>query len=65
MTYNFDPDRWYKNELEFIKTKYKSDKITKQEFKSALKELEKRYEEMCDRLDGTYRIQSNHKSKPE
>ena len=56
MTYNFDPDRWYKNEFEFIKTEYKSGKITEQELKSALKELEKRYEEMCDRLDGTYQI---------
>ena len=60
MTYNFDPDRWYKNELEFIKTEYNSDKITKQEFKSALKELRKRYEEMCDRLDGTYQISNHH-----
>jgi len=59
VTYNFDPDRWYKNELEFIKKEYKSDKITKQEFKLALKKLEKRYEEMCVRLDGTYQI-SNH-----
>ncbi len=64
MTYNFDPDLWYKNEFAFIKTEYKSGNINKQELKSALKELEKRYEEMCDRLDGTYRIQSNHKSKP-
>jgi len=60
VTYNFDPDRWYKNEFEFIKTEYKSGKITKQEFKSALKELGKRYEEMCDRLDGTYQISHNH-----
>ena len=60
MTYNFDPDRWYKNEREFIKTEYKSGKITQEEFKSALIELEKRYEEMCDRLDGTYQIPHNH-----
>ena len=60
MTYNFDPDQWYKNELEFIKTEYKSGKITKQEFKTSLKELKKRYEEMCDRLDGTYQISKHH-----
>jgi len=42
VTYNFDPDRWYKNEYEFIKTEYKSGKITKKEFKSALKELERK-----------------------
>ena len=56
MTYNFDPDRWYNNEFEFIKTEYKSGKTTERELKSALEELEKRYEEMCDSLDGTYQI---------
>jgi len=56
VTYNFDPDRWYKNEFEFLKTQYKSSKITDQELKSALEKLEKRYEEMCDSLDGTYQI---------
>ena len=64
MTYNFDPERWYHNELEFINTEYKSGKITQREFNSALTELEKKYEQMCDRLDGTYQIQSNHKINP-
>ncbi len=64
MTYNFDPERWYHNELEFITTEYKSGKITQEAFKSALAELEKKYEQMCDRLDGTYQIQSNHKLNP-
>ena len=61
MTYNFDPERWYHNEFEFINAEYKSGKITQEAFKSALAELEKKYEQMCDRLDGTYQIQSNHK----
>ena len=56
MTYNFDPDQWYKNEFEFIKAEYKSNNITERELKSALKALEIKYEEMCDRLDGTYQI---------
>ena len=60
MTYNFDPDQWYKNEFEFIKTEYKLGKITKQEFRSKLKELERRYDEMCNRLDGTYQISNIH-----
>lgn len=64
MTYNFDPEKWYRNELEFISTEYKSGKITQEAFKSALAELEKKYEQMCDRLDGTYQIQSNHKLNP-
>lgn len=60
MTYNFDPDLWHKNEFEFIKRQYKSGKIAEQELKLALKELEKRYKEMCDRLDGTYQISNYH-----
>lgn len=60
MTYNFDPDQWYQNEFEFIKTKHKSGKINKRELKTALNELEKRYEEMCHRLDGTYQISNHH-----
>jgi hypothetical protein len=56
VTYNFDPEQWYQNELEFIRQKYKSGKITQAEFKSALRQLEKKYEQMCDRLDGTYQI---------
>jgi len=56
VTYNFDPDRWYENEFAFTKALYHSGKITKQQLESALKELEIKYEEMCDRLDGTYQI---------
>jgi arsenate reductase-like glutaredoxin family protein len=60
VTYNFDPEQWYQNELEFIRQKYKSGKITQAEFKSALRQLEKKYEQMCDRLDGTYQILNKH-----
>jgi len=54
MTYNFDPDKWYENEIAFLKNNYKSGKISEQEYKEALEELSKRHEEMWSRLDGTY-----------
>ena len=58
MTYNFDPDKWYENELAALKSKYESGKLTKVEFDKAITDLEHRYNEMWDRLDGTYKIGS-------
>ena len=56
MTYNFDPDKWYKNEIACLENSYKSGKISEQEFKIALEDLNKKHEEMWDRLDETYQI---------
>lgn len=56
MTYNFDPDRWYDNERAALENERKTGELTGEEFQLALEELDRRYEEMVDRLDGTYRI---------
>lgn len=56
MTYNFDPDKWYENEIAFFENSYKSGKISEQEYKASLEELSKRHEEMWRRLDGTCQI---------
>ena len=56
MTYNFDPDKWYENEVAFLENRYKCGKISKSEYKKALEELGKRHSDMWDRLDGTYQI---------
>jgi hypothetical protein len=56
MTYNFDPDRWYENEREMLDSRYKAGEISEQEYKQALSELDRRYDEMLDRLDGTYQV---------
>ena len=58
MTYNFDPDKWYENELSILKSKFKSGEITEQEFKKAVEKLDKRHEDMWNRLDGTYQIKN-------
>ncbi len=52
MTYNFDPDRWYENEIAYLQDRLKSET----DFKKAAEKLDKRYEEMWKRLDGTYLI---------
>ena len=56
MTYNFDPDRWYENELNYLRTQLKDGKITEKDYKERIKKLDKQQEEMWKRLDGTYQI---------
>ncbi len=56
MTYNFDPDRWYENERNAILAEYRSGKKTAQQYNDAIDDLQLRYDEMMDRLDGTYQI---------
>ena len=57
MTYNFDPDKWYDNELFLIQSKLKTGGIAQDEFNKACEILDKKYEEMWKRLDGTYQIE--------
>lgn len=56
MTYNFDPDRWYENELLLIRSKYKNGQMSKQEYNKAVKALDRKLEEMWQRLEGSYQI---------
>ena len=56
MTYNFDPDRWYENERLAIEERFRSGKINTREYKDAIDDLDCRFDEMLDRLDGTYQI---------
>ena len=56
MTYNFDPDKWYDNELFLIQSKLKIGEITQNEYDEAVEILDKKLEKMWQRLDGTYQI---------
>jgi len=56
MTYNFDPDRWYEDERAILVAQYKAGEFSEQEYKNAVSELDQRYDEMIDRLDGTYQV---------
>jgi hypothetical protein len=56
MTYNFDPDGWYQREREMLDARHRAGEINAQEYKNALSELDRRYDEMLDRLDGTYEV---------
>ncbi len=63
MTYNFDPDRWYENEHCAIETEYKSGRKTAQQFDAALDNLQRRCDDMLDRLDGTFQIPDGPQKK--
>jgi hypothetical protein len=56
MTYNFDPDKWYDDELYMLKSKFRNIEITESEHEQAVESLDKKYEEMWKRLDGTYQL---------
>ena len=51
MTYNFDPDRWFENELDSVKLKRKTGKISEEEFQKAHEKLMDEYEQMLIRLE--------------
>ena len=56
MTYNFDPQRWYDNELALLEHHLKSGKLDRQQYDAAVEDLSRRFEQMLDRLDGTYQL---------
>jgi hypothetical protein len=56
MTYNFDPDRWYDNERAALEAQRRKQGWSEAEFVAALEDLDRRYDEMLRRLDGTYQI---------
>lgn len=56
MTYNFDPDRWYENELFLINSTYKAGQMTKPEHENAVDELDRKHKLMWERLDGSYQL---------
>lgn len=56
MTYNFDPDKWYENELFALCSKYRMGNMTQHEYEKAIEALDRKQKEMWERLDGSYRI---------
>ena len=52
----FDPDRWYEIERQAIDERFRAGEISTREYKKAIDDLDGRYDDMVDRLDGTYQI---------
>jgi hypothetical protein len=64
MTYNFDPERWYENERAIIDEGFRSGKINARQYEEAIEDLDARYDEMLDRLDGSYQIPGKRTDAP-
>jgi hypothetical protein len=56
MTYNFDPDRWYENELAYLVARRHSGELSLAGYEAAVRELDRKYDEMVNRLDGSYQL---------
>jgi len=56
MTYNFDPDRWYDARRAALDARRERGEIDADQHARLLEDLDRRYDEMLARLDGTYVI---------
>ena len=58
MTYNFDPDNWYRMQLHLIEARRLKDGLDEETVSALIADLDRRYDEMLARLDGSYTIPS-------
>lgn len=56
MTYNFDPDRWLDAHRAALEARRERGEIDDDALEAGLHDLDRRYEEIVARLDGTYEI---------
>jgi len=56
MTYNFDPDRWLEDHRRALAARRARGELDESSYSRELADLERRHEEMVDRLDGSYRL---------
>ncbi len=56
MTYNFDPERWYLIRMARLDTRRDLGEISDEVYRNEVADLDRRYEEMLQRLDGTFQI---------
>lgn len=56
MTYNFDPDTWLATNRAALKARRDRGELDAAAFAAELEDLDRRYDEMVARLDGTYEI---------
>ena len=65
MTYNFDVDKWYERQRHLLDARLASGEITRERFAAELDDLERRFEQMAERLDGTFQIPGRNQSADE
>ncbi len=58
MTYNFDPEKWLQAQRTVVEARHARGELDDAEMETELRELDRRYDELVARLDGTYEIES-------
>ena len=56
MTYNFDPERWYETQRALLDARRREGELDDRQYEAAVEDLDRRYEEMLDRLDGSFSL---------
>ena len=56
MTYNFDAEKWYENQHALLERRRADGELEGPAFEEALAELDRRYDEMVSRLDGSFKL---------
>ena len=56
MTYNFDPELWYDNHLALLEGRHASGQLDDEAYRDELEKLDREYDAMVARLDGTYQL---------
>ena len=56
MTYNFDPDRWYEDQLRALEARRDAGEIDEATFIAGREDLDRRHDEMVRRLDRTFQL---------
>jgi len=56
MTYNFDAEKWYGNQKALLVARRERGELSDAEFARAIEDLDRRYDEMVARLDGTFQL---------
>jgi hypothetical protein len=56
VTYNFDPEQWLELQIKGVEARFTSGELDEAGKRAALREIDRRYEQMVSRLDGTYQI---------
>jgi hypothetical protein len=56
MTYNFDAEKWYENQKALLAARRERGELSDAEFALAIEDLDRRFDEMIARLDGTFQL---------
>ncbi|HSK08476.1 MAG TPA: hypothetical protein VK911_02790 [Vicinamibacterales bacterium] len=54
MTYNFDPERWYEDQMARLGLEHRSGRLSDLQYEEAVQDVERRYDKLVGRLDGTF-----------